>query len=399
MTGNAIHLNFVIDKHLRQEGQVPPVIEEPPGIPYAPVAASLPKESPVFLEQAEDTGLNPKYTFETYVVGESNRFAHAASLAVAEQPSRAYNPLFIYGGVGLGKTHLMHAIGHAVIQHSAPGLRLYYLSFERFMNELINAIRYDAMQHFRDKYRTIDLLLIDDIQFIAGKERTQEEFFHTFNALYDAHKQIIISSDCPPKKIPTLEERLRSRFEWGLIVDIQPPELETKIAILKKKAEIERAHLPDDVALYIATKIQSNIRALEGCLVKLIAHATLTNVPITVELVKRVLHDILDTEDAGGSKHDITVELIQDIVANHYQISRDDMTSSTRQRVIAFPRQIAMYLSRKLTDLSLPMIGQAFGGKDHTTIMHACQKIETLVKTDLTLSQEIQRLEERIGMK
>ncbi len=399
LTGSAIRLKFVIDTQLRREEQPqtvyedvsaapPPTFHEPPQPP--------PQELPRFIELAEDTGLNPKYTFDTYVVGESNRFAHAASLAVAEQPSKTYNPLFIYGGVGLGKTHLMHAIGHAVMQNSDPDLKLYYLSFERFMNELINAIRYDTMQHFRDKYRTIDLLLIDDIQFIAEKERSQEEFFHTFNALYDSNKQIVISSDCPPKKIPTLEERLRSRFEWGLIVDIQPPELETKIAILRKKAELEHIHLPDNVALYIATKIQSNIRALEGCLVKLVAHATLTKETITEDLVKRVLHDILDA-DESGAKPEITVELIQDIVAQQYQISHDDMTSSTRTRAIAFPRQIAMYLSRKLTDLSLPMIGQAFGGKDHTTIMHACQKIETLINTDLSLEKDIKRLEERIG--
>ena len=343
----------------------------------------------------EDPGLNPKYTFDTYVVGGSNQFAHAASLAVAEQPSRAYNPLFIYGGVGLGKTHLMHAIGHAVRTAKRPGFRIYYLSFERFMNELINAIRFDAMQQFRDKYRNIDLLLIDDIQFIAGKERTQEEFFHTFNALYDAQKQIIISSDCPPKKIPTLEERLRSRFEWGLIADIQPPDFETKVAILKKKAETEHIQLPNEVAMFIATKIKSNIRALEGCLIKIAAHSTIAKEDITLDLTKRVLDDILDSKESGSARP-ITVELIQETVAKHYKIKIEDMTSSSRLRTIAFPRQIAMYLSRKLTDLSLPSIGQNFGGKDHTTIMYACQKVETMSKEDSALKKELDILEQSI---
>lgn len=393
LTGSGVRINFVIDKHLTQKDDVQQFHEE--ATLQEPVTGPTPQEIPVFPGFEEDTGLNPKYTFDTYVVGDSNRFAHAASLAVAEQPSKAYNPLFIYGGVGLGKTHLMHAIGHAAKQTVDPGFRLYYLSFERFMNELINAIRYDAMQQFRDKYRNIDLLLIDDIQFIAGKERTQEEFFHTFNALYDAQKQIVISSDCPPKKIPTLEERLRSRFEWGLIVDIQPPDLETKIAILKKKAGVENIDIPDEVAMFIASKIKSNIRALEGCLVKLTAHATLTKEAMTVELARRVLDDILETEDSG-IKTDITVELIQEVVANYYKIKIDDMKSTTRMRAISFPRQIAMYLSRKLTTLSLPMIGQHFGGKDHTTIMHACQKIESMVQTDLVLQKELEALEERI---
>lgn len=340
----------------------------------------------------DDTGLNPKYTFDTYVVGGSNQFAHAASRAVAEQPSRAYNPLFIYGGVGLGKTHLMHAIGHAIKATNPPGFRMYYLSSERFMNELINAIRYDQMQEFRDKYRNIDLLLIDDIQFIAGKERTQEEFFHTFNALHNAQKQIVISSDCPPKKIPTLEERLRSRFEWGLIADIQPPDFETKVAILKKKAEMEHIQLSTEVAMYIATKIQSNIRALEGCLIKIAAYSKLSADTISIELAKKVLDDILDTKSSDSAKN-ITVELIQEVVANHYQIKPQDMKSAARLRTLAFPRQVAMYLSRKLTNLSLPVVGQSFGGKDHTTIMYACEKIEAMQNEDPVFRQELESIE------
>ncbi|MBD3309178.1 chromosomal replication initiator protein DnaA [candidate division KSB3 bacterium] len=398
LTGTEVTITFVIDENLAR-AQVERS-EEPP-VPARDQAETQEQETQprppeyAFPQLDEDPGLNPKYTFDTYVVGGSNQFAHAASRAVAEQPSKAYNPLFIYGGVGLGKTHLMHAIGHAIYHRNMPGFRLYYLSYERFMNELINAIRYDTMQQFREKYRNIDVLLIDDIQFIAGKERTQEEFFHTFNALYDSQKQIVISSDCPPKKIPTLEERLRSRFEWGLIADIQPPDLETKIAILKKKAEIEAITLPDEVALFIATKIKSNIRALEGCLIKIAAHSTITKEQITVELAQRVLNDILETGDSSAKTH-VTVELIQEIVANHYNIKLEDMKSATRLRTIAFPRQIAMYLSRKLTDLSLPTVGQYFGGKDHTTIMYACQKIETMLQEDPEFQRELQHLETTI---
>lgn len=396
LTGNEVNVNFIIDENLTREHTYeleelyPPPVEEKSFLQQERTTEGSP--IPVL---EEDVGLNPKYTFDTYVVGVSNQFAHAASLAVAEQPSKAYNPLFIYGGVGLGKTHLMHAIGHTVKGTKIPGFKLYYLSFERFMNELINAIRYDRMQQFREKYRNIDLLLIDDIQFIAGKERTQEEFFHTFNALYDAQKQIVISSDCPPKKIPTLEERLRSRFEWGLIVDIQPPDLETKVAILKKKAEMDNIELPDEVAMFIATKIKSNIRALEGCLIKIAAHSTLAKERITLELAQRVLNDILETKDSHSSVN-ITVKLIQEVVANHYKIKFEDMKSSTRLRTVAFPRQVAMYLSRKLTDLSLPTVGQYFGGKDHTTIMYACQKIETMIENDSTFRKELERLEQTI---
>lgn len=393
LTQGHVSVTFVIDPNLARRGQHDP---EEFYVELSELSAPQIQESDTVSPAiAEDVGLNPKYTFDTYVVGGSNQFAHAASLAVAEQPSRAYNPLFIYGGVGLGKTHLMHAIGHAVKAQNIPAFRIYYLSFERFMNELINAIRFDTMQQFRDKYRTIDLLLIDDIQFIAGKERTQEEFFHTFNALYDTQKQIVISSDCPPKKIPTLEERLRSRFEWGLIADIQPPDFETKVAILKKKAATEQIELPNEVAMFIATKIKSNIRALEGCLIKIAAHSEITKEKITLDLTKRVLDDILDTKDSESSTP-ITIELIQDIVANHYKIKIEDMRSSSRLRAIAFPRQIAMFLARKLTDLSLPAIGQYFGGKDHTTIMYACQKVESMSQENSAFTKELEHLEQTL---
>ncbi len=396
LTGEAVEVSFVINENLIRK--TPPEPEEFYGVQGKPNQSqnSISQDDisiASFLE--EDSGLNPKYTFDTYVVGGSNQFAHAASMAVAEQPSKAYNPLFIYGGVGLGKTHLMHAIGHVIRSTNPPGFRLYYLSSERFMNELINAIRYDKMQQFRDKYRNIDLLLIDDIQFIAGKERTQEEFFHTFNALHNAQKQIVISSDCPPKKIPTLEERLRSRFEWGLIADIQPPDFETKVAILRKKAEMENIELPNEVAMYIASKIKSNIRALEGCLIKIAAHSKFTQQNITMDLTRKVLDDILDSKDFGLSQP-VTVAHIQEVVAGHYKIKTQDMKSSTRLRTIAFPRQVAMYLARKLTPLSLPLVGQHFGGKDHTTIMYACQKIETLLQEDLTFRQEVEHLKQTI---
>jgi chromosomal replication initiator protein len=314
--------------------------------------------------------LNPKYTFETFVVGSCNQFAHAASLAVAAAPSRAYNPLFVYGGVGLGKTHLMHAIGQSVRGRDRH-LRLVYISSEKFMNELINAIRYDKAQVFREKYRSIDVLLIDDIQFIAGKERTQEEFFHTFNALYDAQKQIVISSDCPPREIPSLEERLHSRFEWGLIADLQPPDLETKVAILKRKADIEKIDLTDSVALFIAGKIKSNIRELEGSLIRLVAYASLKRRPIDIELCKEALN--ID-DDARA----ITIEMIQRVVSDHYGLRPSDLKSKNNSRNIAVPRQVAMYLCKQLTDHSLPEIGREFGNKHHTTVLHSCEKITRL---------------------
>ena len=330
--------------------------------------------------------LNAKYTFDTFVVGSSNQFAHAAAQAVADMPSKTYNPLYIYGGVGLGKTHLMHAIGH-LIKSRNPNTRLTYLSSERFMNELINAIRYDKTITFREKYRNIDVLLMDDIQFLAGKERTQEEFFHTFNALYDAQKQIVISSDCPPKEIPTLEERLHSRFEWGLIADIQPPDLETKVAILKRKAELERIDLPDNVALFIASKIKSNIRELEGSLVRLVAYASLKGVAISLDLAQEVLRNIIDEDSTG-----ISIETIQKSVAQQYALKVADLKSKNNSRSIAFPRQIAMYLCKTLTKASLPEIGREFGGKHHTTVLHSINKISQMYEKDVVFHRLINNL-------
>ncbi len=330
--------------------------------------------------------LNPKYTFNTFVVGSCNQFAHAAALAVVDMPSKTYNPLYIYGGVGLGKTHLMHAIGHSIKSRNL-NLRLTYISSEKFMNELINAIRYDKTITFRDKYRNIDVLLMDDIQFLAGKERTQEEFFHTFNALYDAQKQIVISSDCPPREIPTLEERLHSRFEWGLIADIQPPDLETKVAILKRKAEIEKIDLPDNVALFIASKIKSNIRELEGSLVRLVAYASLKGLPIGLDLAQEVLRNIIDEETDG-----ISIELIQKTVAGHYGLKIGDLKSKNNSRSIAVPRQVAMYLCKSLTKASLPEIGREFGGKHHTTVLHSINKITQLYDKDAVFHRLINSL-------
>ncbi len=306
---------------------------------------------------SEAGSLAPRYSFDTFIVGPSNQFAHAASRAVAEAPSRSYNPLFIYGGVGLGKTHLMHAIGHYVLNHQR-NLKLTYISSERFMNEMINAVRYDRILDFRERYRSVDVLLVDDIQFIAGKEGTQNEFFHTFNALYDSQKQIVISSDCPPHEITSLEERLRSRFEWGLIADIQPPDLETKIAILKKKAESEGIPLPDNVAIYIAGKIKSNIRELEGSLIRLIAYASLTGREISLALAQDVLRNILQHDEKA-----VTIEIIQKFVADYYQLKLGDLKSRNNSKSIAMPRQIAMYLCKGLTSASLPEIGTQFWGK------------------------------------
>jgi chromosomal replication initiator protein len=324
-----------------------------------------------------ENSLNPKCSFQNFVVGSCNQFAHAAALAVAEAPGKTYNPLYIYGGVGLGKTHLMHAIGHAIKERNRY-LRLSYLSSERFMNELINAIRYDKTQTFREKYRSIDVMLMDDIQFMAGKERTQEEFFHTFNALYDGQKQIVISSDCPPREIPTLEERLHSRFEWGLIADIESPDLETKVAILKRKADLDGVVLPDDVAFFIAGKVKSNIRELEGSLVRLIAISSLRGLPISKMLAQDAIRNIAEDDQPAG----ITLEQIQRTVAAHYRLRVDDLKSKNNSRQIAVPRQVAMYLCKRLTKHSFPEIGREFGGKHHTTVIHSVDKIEGLVSKD-----------------
>jgi len=346
-----------------------------------PAAQLGPDEAAVFETSVAATvpgpaGLNPRYTFDTFIVGSSNQFAHAACRAVAEAPSRSYNPLFIYGGVGLGKTHLMHAAGQYVLKHDR-NLKLTYISAERFMNEMINAVRYDRIIDFRERYRTVDVLLVDDVQFIAGKEATQTEFFHTFNALYDSQKQIVISSDCPPHEIPQLEERLRSRFEWGLIADIQSPDLETKVAILKKKADAEAVPLPDNVAIYIAGRIKSNIRELEGSLIRLIAYASLTGQEITLPLAQEVLKNILDHEGKA-----VTIETIQKSVADHYNLKLIDLKSRNNSKSIAMPRQIAMYLCKSLTRASLPEIGRSFGGKHHSTVIHSIRKVEDLRKRD-----------------
>ena len=332
--------------------------------------------------------LNPRYTFDSFVVGASNQFAHAAAWAVAEGPSRSYNPLFVYGGVGLGKTHLMLAIGHH-IRKRWPALRIVYLSSERFMNELINSIRYDKTHEFRQRYRNIDVLLMDDIQFLAGKERTQEEFFHTFNALHEEQRQIVVTSDAPPKEIPTLEERLRSRFEWGLLADIQPPDLETKIAILKKKAEVEAPaqHLPDEVLLYIATACKSNIRELEGALIRLLAYASLTTEPISLDLARRVLRDTLKTKDLL-----VTIESIQQRVAEFYGLRLGELNSRSNARRITRPRQVAMYLCKELTHHSLPEIGRAFGGKHHSTVIHSVRKVHQDMDRDDALQRRINSL-------
>jgi chromosomal replication initiator protein len=326
-------------------------------------------------ESAAQSGLGPRYSFDTFIVGPSNQFAHAACRAVAEAPSRSYNPLFIYGGVGLGKTHLMHAIGHYVLTHL--NLKLTYISSERFMNEMINAVRYDRVLDFRERYRSVDVLLVDDVQFLAGKEGTQNEFFHTFNALYDAQKQIVISSDCPPHEIPSLEERLRSRFEWGLIADIQPPDLETKVAILRKKAETEGIPLPDNVAIYIAGKIKSNIRELEGSLIRLIAYASLTGREISLPLAQDVLRNVLQHDDKA-----VTIEIIQKFVSEYYQLKLAELKSRNNSKSVSTPRQIAMYLCKNLTNASLPEIGRSFGGKHHSTVIHSIRKIEDMRQRD-----------------
>lgn len=335
--------------------------------------------------------LNNKYTFDTFVIGNSNRFAHAACLAVAESPAKSYNPLFIYGGVGLGKTHLMHAIGHSILQQS-PQIRVLYVSSEKFTNELIESIRDENPIGFRNNYRNVDVLLIDDIQFLAGKEATQEEFFHTFNHLHESNKQIIISSDRPPKEIPTLEDRLRSRFEWGLITDIQPPDLETRIAILGKKAQLENLPVPNNVLVFIADKINSNIRELEGALIRVMAYASLTSSPITTEIAYAALKDILPI----NSSKQITIDLIQKVVSDYFNLSLNDFKAKKRTQAIAFPRQIAMYLCRILTDLSLPKIGDEFGGRDHTTVIHAHDKIANDLKKDPFLEKRINDLIQRI---
>ncbi|MFC1540673.1 chromosomal replication initiator protein DnaA [Candidatus Margulisiibacteriota bacterium] len=337
--------------------------------------------------------LNPRYTFDVFVVGHGNRFAHAASLAVAEAPAKAYNPLFLYGGVGLGKTHLMQAIGHRVAQGNARS-KILYITSETFTNELINSIRDDKTLQFRNKYRNIDILLVDDVQFLAGKERTQEEFFHTFNTLYEAGKQIVVSSDRPPKEIPTLEERLRSRFEWGLTADIQAPDFETRIAILKKKAELSELSVSDEILSYIASKVMSNIRELEGALIRVVAFASLNASEINAALVDNVLKDILDPKNKGKSS--VSIDLIKKAAAEYYSVKLDDMTAKIRTKEIAIARQVAMYLAREHTGSSLPKIGEAFGGRDHTTVLHACEKIKGAIRSDPVVLEAVKSISSKI---
>ena len=335
--------------------------------------------------------LNPKYTFDTFVIGNSNRFAHAAALAVAESPAKAYNPLFLYGGVGLGKTHLMHAIGHYILGQN-PNTKILYITSEKFTNELITAIQTNKNTEFRNRYRNADVLLIDDIQFIEGKESTQEEFFHTFNALHEAEKQIIISSDRPPSEIKTLEERLLSRFEWGLIADIQKPDFETRVAILRKKAQTDNIMVDDEILQYIANGVDTNIRVLEGSLVRVMAYSTLTKQPITLPLVEEALKDFLHK----NAKKEITVATIQQTVGEYYNIPVADFSAKRRTKELAMVRQIAMYLTRELTELSLPKIGEEFGGRDHTTVMHACEKVSSMISSDANFKSIIDDLTNKI---
>ena len=369
----------------------------PPSIPQAnsmKKSSSAETEPGTFIKSEDNhSPLNPKYTFDSFVIGNSNRFAHAASLAVSEVPAKVYNPFFIYGGVGLGKTHLMHAIGHRIMQIH-PEIKVLYISSEKFTNDFINSIMSGHPENFRNRYRNIDVLLIDDIQFLAKKEQTQEEFFHTFNALHESNKQIIISSDRPPKDIPTLEDRLRSRFEWGLTTDIQSPDLETRIAILRKKALLENISMPNDVIVYISTRIDNNIRELEGAFNRVNAFSFLNRKPITIELAIESLKDLFPKEKANQ----VTPQLIQEVVAMYFKIKNDDMTSKRRTRNVTVPRQIAMFLCREMTDWSLPKIGEVFGGRDHTTVIHAYEKVNRERLEDAKLSALIDELTTKIKL-
>lgn len=389
LTQRNMNLKFVSNPNLIEDS-TPELTGGQNGTAVQP-AMPRPAPMPTAIPEGLAKPLNPRYTFETFVVGNSNRFAHAASLAVAETPARAYNPLFIYGGVGLGKTHLMHAIGHFVCSQN-PHTRVAYISTETFTNEFINALRDNSTLEFQNKYRHVDVLLIDDIQFLAGKERTQEEFYHTFNAIHEANKQIVISSDRPPKEIPTLEDRLRSRFEWGLICDIQAPDLETRIAILRKKAQIESLDVPDEVMSYIATNIERNIRELEGALTRVVAYSAMMRSPVTTDLAMYALKDILPPH----RPRQVTIDAIKQVVAEHYNIRLQDFEVRNRTRSVAFPRQIAMYLSREMTDSSLPKIGEEFGGRDHTTVIHACDKIAEDMRHDPAFAATVEQLVARI---
>ncbi len=414
ITEQDITLQFIVpslpeSQRGREDASIPPDDSEQPSIPTASpgeplgarevAAASDYSDSPRAYRGATTTAsrvatmnqpLNPRYTFDTFVVGSSNRLSQAASLAVAEAPACAYNPLFIYGGSGLGKTHLMQAIAHHTL--TKRGARVVYISSETFANEMINAIRDRSTVEFRNRYRTVDVLLVDDIQFLAGKESTQEEFFHTFNALHGASRQLVLSSDRPPKDIPTLEERLRSRFEWGLISDIQPPDIETRVAILRKKAQSENLSIPDDVMFYIAERINTNIRELEGALIRLVAHSSLHQVAMDLDMAQQSLKDLFPEREA----REVDIPLIQETVASFYNLRVKDLKMRKRTRSVSFPRQIAMYLCREMTDCSLPQIGDEFGGRDHTTVMHACDKIKGESHRDPSLSMSLDKIRTRI---
>lgn len=377
ITGEKLNVRFILPESKQEELEI--------DYPKKPVKKE--EEQPEFTPNM----LNQKNTFDTFVIGSGNRFSHAASLAVAEAPAKAYNPLFIYGGVGLGKTHLMHAIGHYVLEHN-PSAKVVYLSSEKFTNEFINSIRDNKTEAFRNKYRKVDVLLIDDIQFLAGKESTQEEFFHTFNTLHEENKQIVISSDRPPKEIPTLEDRLRSRFEWGLITDITPPDLETRIAILRKKAKAEGLDIPNEAMLYIANQIDTNIRELEGALIRVVAYSSLINKDINADLAAEALKDIIPSTKPKI----ITIKEIQKVVGDFYHIRMEDFTAKKRTKSIAFARQVAMYLSRELTDSSFPKIGDEFGGRDHTTVLHAHEKISNLKQNDSQFASQLKEMIEMI---
>ena len=379
VTGDDVHVDFVVSGGSSVAAAVAvverPAPEEPPEEPFA----------------TPNTELNEKFKFTSFVVGNNSRFAHAAAKAVSEAPGQHYNPLFLYGGVGLGKTHLMHAIGHQV-RANFPKKRVCYLTSEHFMNEVVASIQTGKMGEFRNKYRTVDVLLIDDIQFLAGKDRTKEEFFHTFNALHEINKQIVISSDRPPKEIPTLEDRLRSRFEWGLIADIQPPDFETRLAILKSKLGSAGGLVPEEVLTFIAHKVQKNIRELEGALTRVLAFAAIHQRQIDEEEAASLLSDIIP----AGSRRPITIDRIQGVVADYYSLSLEDMKGKRRDKHIVFPRQVAMYLVREETPSSLPVIGQAFGGRDHTTALHSIEKITNELKEDDRLRSELEAIRERL---
>jgi chromosomal replication initiator protein len=388
--GRELVVSFAVSETVR------PTVETPASPPAAPVAQEPERDSggpDLRYRDSSELELNPKYTFDLFIIGSSNRFAHAAALAVAEAPAQAYNPLFIYGDTGLGKTHLLQAIGHYVRQHSRRLTRRYVTS-ETFMNDFIDSLRDKRIEGFKRRYRSYDVLLIDDIQFFEGKERIQEEFFHTFNSLYEGGSQIIISSDRPPREIATLEERLRSRFEWGLLTDIQPPDLETRIAILRKKVNTERIAVDDpEVLTFIASRVSSNIRELEGALTRVVAFSSLTDRTMTVELAEHVLKDVFPQGEAAP---EVTIPRIQEAVSERFGVTLDELVSPRRSQSVAYPRQVAMYLSRELTDSSLPKIGKEFGGRDHTTVMHATSKITRLIREDRSVYNLVQELTARV---